>query len=328
MSRIARVPPLAWAFALALGAVIFGLGLMLRGDGDRWGVADVPTEFAGAASAEDAETTPADPEAPSAERSSGDLVPAGRAETTTEPASTAPIPEFHDPLPPGGVRGTIALVIDDVGRRVERIDRFMAVGVPITFAVLPFEPRTAQVVERVQDLGAEMLVHLPMEGAAGANPGPGALMATMDVETLRSRTLSALDAVPGAVGVNNHMGSVFSADAERMGAVLEQVGSRGLFFLDSRTSANSVGYRLARDLALDAAQRDVFLDSEREIDAIERQWGELLTVAAARGSAIAIGHPYDETLEVLSRRVEEAEAAGFRFVPVSYLLERSGDPES
>lgn len=311
MSRSARIPPLAWAFALLIGLLVFGFGLRLRS-------APAPEPApAGSTLAASVDREPAD--RPDATGTRGDV----------ELVASRPVDvEGGETEPTGEVRGTIALVIDDVGRRVDRIDRFAGLGVPITFAVLPFETRTAEVVQRVAELGAEMLVHLPMEGSAGADPGPGALMATMDRDTLRARTRSALEAVPGAMGVNNHMGSVLSADADRMAAVLEEVAARGLFFLDSRTSAQSVGYRLARELSLDAAERDVFLDTERQVSAIDRQFDELLARASAQGSAIAIGHPYDETLEVLVRRVAEAEAAGYRFVPVSYLLERTSAPES
>lgn len=306
MARTARIPPLAWAFALVLGLLLFAAGLRLR-DG--------------------AEPAPA---APAPEATTGEAAVSGqppRAEGPTPGTDAAPEPA---PAADRGdrVRGTIALVIDDVGRRVDRVDRFASLGVPVSFAVLPFESRSAEVARRVRELGAEMLVHLPMQGAAGADPGPGALMADMDLATLREQTRRALDALPDAIGVNNHMGSVLSADPQRMGAVLDVVAGRGLFFLDSRTSAQSVGFDAARRREIAAARRDVFLDSERDALAIDRQFSALLELASVAGAAVAIGHPYDETLEVLERRVPEALAAGYRFVPVSYLLVSAPPPES
>jgi polysaccharide deacetylase 2 family uncharacterized protein YibQ len=147
----------------------------------------------------------------------------------------------------------------------------------------------------------------------------------MSDEELRQATLAALDAVPGAVGVNNHMGSGLSAEEGPMTAILGVLAARGLFFLDSRTSAESVGYRVARDLGVPAAERQVFLDGEPTPEAIAGQFQRLLGLARLHGAAIAIGHPHPETLAALEREVPKARADGYEFVPVSYLLDRSGD---
>ena len=255
------------------------------------------------------------------ERSGGAPVAADFAPAVA--ATVAPAADRDEP-PVTGIRGTIALILDDVGRRVQTVDRFHRLGVPISYAVLPFESRTPEVAARIASLGGELMVHLPMEGGRGANPGPGALMSDMSADEVRALTRRALAAVPEAVGVNNHMGSVVSADPALMAAVLDEVFSSGLFFVDSRTSPRSVAFQAARERGVPAAERDVFLDTERSSAAIERQFDLLLERAERDGAAIAIGHPYDETLEVLERRVSEALRAGYRFVPASYLLDRSG----
>ncbi|HVR30824.1 MAG TPA: divergent polysaccharide deacetylase family protein [Thermoanaerobaculia bacterium] len=214
-------------------------------------------------------------------------------------------------------RGSLAIVIDDLGRSLEVIDQLRAFGVPLTYAVLPFEPRSAEVAIRLAELGEEVLCHLPMEAHRGEDPGPGALDAGMRPRALRASTRRALDAVPGAAGVNNHMGSALSEDRVAMEAVLEVVRARGMFFLDSRTSPQSVGFSLARDLGMAAGERKVFLDGDRDPEAIRRELHRLLALADGGAPAIAIGHPYPETLAVLAEEIPRARSAGYRFVRVS-----------
>lgn len=229
--------------------------------------------------------------------------------------------------PPAPVR-RIALVIDDLGRDLEPLEQLSALGVPVSYAVLPFESMTEEVVTWLRRGGHEILVHLPMQAQGSADPGPGALYTNLGAERLRERTRKALDAVPGAVGVNNHMGSAFTVDPTKMQPVLQEIARREMFFLDSRTSGRSVAFEMALDLGIPSARRSVFLDNQPDVEAISRQFDEVLTIAEQSGSAIAIGHPYPSTLEALARRVPEARARGFEFVPVSYLLERSGLPGS
>jgi uncharacterized protein len=230
--------------------------------------------------------------------------------------------------PAGPVQGIrVAVVIDDLGRSVDDLGPLESLGVPVTYSVLPFEEQTAQVVAELRKRRVEMLLHLPMEPKNGEDPGPGALRRGMGDEELRKRTLAALKAVPGAVGVNNHMGSGLSADHGPMVTILSLLAERRLFFLDSRTSAESVGYRVALDLGMPAAERQVFLDDDLSPEAIRAQFQRLLDVARTHGAAIAIGHPFPETLAALKSEVPRAKAEGYEFVPVSYLLTRPGDAE-
>ncbi|HEY7216523.1 MAG TPA: divergent polysaccharide deacetylase family protein, partial [Thermoanaerobaculia bacterium] len=244
-----------------------------------------------------------------------------------EPESATSKPATPIPPPPDGpVHGVrVALVIDDLGRSVEDLTPLEGLGVPVTYAVLPFQEQTPQVVAELRRRGAEILLHLPMEPKNGEDPGPGALLRGMGDEELREKTVAALNAVPGAVGVNNHMGSGLSAEEGPMKTVLGVLAARGLFFLDSRTSAESVGYKVARELGVPAAERQVFLDGEPTPSAIEAQFQRLFGLARLHGAAIAIGHPHPETLAALAREVPKAKAEGYEFVPVSYLLERAGD---
>ena len=154
-------------------------------------------------------------------------------------------PETETPEPPPeiapGDGARVALVIDDLGRSLEDLDRLAALGVPLTYAVLPFETRTPEVVAALRRDGREILLHLPMEPANGADPGPGALTRAMGRRELVRATRAALAAVPGAVGVNNHMGSRLTADRGSMRMVMDELRQRDLLFLDSKTTSFSVG---------------------------------------------------------------------------------------
>jgi hypothetical protein len=242
---------------------------------------------------------------------------------TTE-LSTSSVPPEGTPL---ARPSRVALVIDDLGRSTDDLIPLERLGVTITYAVLPFEENTPAVVEQLRSHRKEILLHLPMQPKHGENPGPGALRLGMTDGELRTRTLAALQAVPGAVGVNNHMGSGLSADARSMNAILKVLSARGLFFLDSRTGPDSVGYRTALALGVPAAERQVFLDSDPGIPAAQEQFRRLLEVARTRGAAVAIGHPHPDTLAMLAQEVPRAKALGVDFVPVSYLLDRGSGPE-
>lgn len=239
-------------------------------------------------------------------------------------ATPAPHAEGGERQPPPAAGGPprIAIVIDDLGRSVASVEALLALGEPITFAVMPFESETPQVVARLRESNAEILLHLPMEARGSANPGPGALLLAMSRAELQSETREALAAVPGAAGVNNHMGSALVADKAAMTAVLEVLKDEGLFFLDSRTAADTQGYTIARHLGLPTGERQMFLDNERDTAAIAKQLQELFQLARTRGGAIAIAHPYPETLSALRSELPKAKAAGIEVVPVSRLLDR------
>ncbi|MEM6794077.1 MAG: divergent polysaccharide deacetylase family protein [Acidobacteriota bacterium] len=227
----------------------------------------------------------------------------------------------RQPPPRPSARPRVALVIDDLGRSLQDVETLGSLGIPVTYAVLPFEAKTREVVARLRERGEEILCHLPMEAAGRANPGPGALRLSMSDGELRRATLEALGEVPGAIGVNNHMGSAVVADSRAMAAVLGLLKDQGLAFLDSRTTAETLGYSMARHMGVRAAERQVFLDTHRDRAFIAGQFQALLDAAEKRGGAIGIAHPYDETLEILVAEVPKARAAGFEFIPASSLFD-------
>ena len=215
----------------------------------------------------------------------------------------------------------IAIVIDDMGYQMKPLEEIAGLGVPLTVAVLPHLKHSQDVAERAHLEGIEVLLHLPMEPKqlSRHDPGRGALYTTMADDQIGQTLAQNLMAVPHIVGVNNHMGSRFTEVEQKMRPVLRLLKRQGLFFLDSRTTPNSVAERLGRELGLAVASRDIFLDNVRTKEYIRARIEELTAIARERGSAIAIGHPYPETIATLKEVIGSLQKEGFKLVRVSEL---------
>lgn len=214
----------------------------------------------------------------------------------------------------------IAIVIDDLGISLQDGRRAVRLPGPVTTAILPHQTHSRALAIESRGAGKEILLHLPMPGADGNDAGAGMIEPDMPPAELRAMIDFNLETVPNVLGVNNHMGSELTRQPEAMRRVMQDLARRKLFFLDSMTSPGSVAAREARAAGLPTLVRDVFLDNDRTPAAIEREFDRLLALARRRGTAIAIGHPYPETLAVLERRLPSLRAAGIELVPLSSLL--------
>jgi polysaccharide deacetylase 2 family uncharacterized protein YibQ len=165
------------------------------------------------------------------------------------------------------------------------------------------------------------MMHVPMEPLAeGLDAGPGALLVTLSIEELRKRVDADLDRFHGYVGINNHMGSKFTAYAPGMQVVMDELRRRGLLFIDSLTTEHSVGLSLAQQSGVPTAARNVFLDNAGDIMAVDGQLEKLEEVARKKGNAIAIGHPRDATIAGLAAWLPTLGAKGLVLVPVSEVV--------
>ncbi|MFO7728017.1 MAG: divergent polysaccharide deacetylase family protein [Desulfonatronovibrio sp.] len=206
---------------------------------------------------------------------------------------------LQQPLPG---TGRIVVVIDDLGETLEYAENLSRLDFPVIFSILPYLPHTAEVVSFAEEKQIEILLHLPMEPnsfSRGVSPGKGALFVNMDGDEIKKRVTDNLRQVPGAIGVNNHMGSRFTQDAERIGVVFDELKKYDLFFLDSLTTPESVAEDMARQRKLDFLKRHIFLDNVQDKKAILFQLSKAENIAIKHGLAIAIGHPYPETLSAL-----------------------------
>jgi len=215
----------------------------------------------------------------------------------------------------------IGIIIDDLGYDSSLARAFMKLDLPLTFSVLPFTPYTRLIAQKARKEGRETMVHLPLEPIRypGINPGDGVLLVSMDREMILEVLDRDLSQIPFAAGVNNHMGSRFTESEEKMMIVLAELKRRGLYFIDSKTTASSVGYKVAKKMALRTATRDVFLDNGLSENALKIQMERLLSLARHRGWAIGIGHPHKETLNLL-KRYQATLNNETEIVPVSNLV--------
>ncbi|MEE9543777.1 MAG: divergent polysaccharide deacetylase family protein [Thermodesulfobacteriota bacterium] len=237
-----------------------------------------------------------------------------------------PVPPIKPPVFPPPIipayKYRAAIVIDDMGRDISKLRDLMEVDVPINIAILPYLKDSVLVAEEANARGWNVILHLPMEprDIEKHNPGKGALLTGMTTEEVRIVVNGDLDAVPFAVGMNNHMGSRFTEDKLLMGVVLETAKERGVFFLDSKTTNKSVGQSLARKMGVKSAARSVFLDNSQDKEYISAQIEELIRLAKKNGTAIGIGHPHLETISVIRERALDFERAGVRLVSLEELV--------
>lgn len=244
--------------------------------------------------------------------------------TRTGPVPTsrhAPAAEKTRPPAPSGV-ARIAIVIDDLGNELAPAERIAAWKAPVAGAVLPDLRWSAASAQTLSHAGKEVLLHLPLEpeGYPRVRPGPGLVLRSQSDAEIEGLLEDDLGTVPGAVGVNNHMGSAATADPRVMRAVMRVLSRRGLYFLDSRTTDATVAEKTAEAASVPAASRRVFLDDVATEEAIRTQLDELVRRAREEGDAVAIGHPYPVTLFVLEKELPGMAARGVKMVRVGELV--------
>ena len=215
----------------------------------------------------------------------------------------------------------IAIIIDDIGYNRSACQRFLDIGAALTFAVLPRLPDTKKLSAAIQSQGHEVLLHQPMEPlSARYDPGPGALYVGDSAERIRSILKENLAEIPQAIGVNNHMGSGYTARATEMSRTLSVLEDHQMFFVDSLTTGRSKAYGMAVQLGVPAAARNVFLDNIPEPAAIRRQLFHLRKLAKKQGAAIAIGHPHKATARAVAWFAQQAPKEGFSLEYASRLV--------
>ncbi len=218
----------------------------------------------------------------------------------------------------------VALIIDDIGFSPYRTRKFLDLGIPITFSVLPRLRKSRDLAVRIHERGHEIMLHQPMEPSnPKIDPGPGALYLGYSADRIGGVIEENLDTVPFAVGVNNHMGSKYTESQDEVKEVLSVINGDGLFFVDSLTSSHSKAYETARRLHMPSACRNLFLDNSLDESAIRFQLRRLIGSAYKYGHAIGIGHPFPETAEALGRFSGEFERYGVSLVYVSQVLSPS-----
>jgi polysaccharide deacetylase 2 family uncharacterized protein YibQ len=215
----------------------------------------------------------------------------------------------------------ISLIIDDLGYERDLAISFLRLDLPLSFSVLPLAPYTKTIVSEANKRGRELILHLPMEprNYPSLNPGSGALFTDMDETQIRRTLGDHIDQIAGIRGVNNHMGSYFTERPDAMAIVLSELKRRKLFYVDSRTTSQTVAFELCRKMGVPVAKRSVFLDNDLSPNGIRVQMERLLGIARHSGAAVGIGHPHKETLQFLRHYLPKLKTR-FKLVPVSKLV--------
>jgi polysaccharide deacetylase 2 family uncharacterized protein YibQ len=214
-------------------------------------------------------------------------------------------------------RPTIAIMIDDMGVNRAQSDRAVRLPAPLTLSWMPYAVNVTEQATIGAAHGHETMLHMNMEPLGRTDPGPDALRTWLPAATNLGYLRRALDRVPGAVGLNQHEGSVASLSVPLMDLVMGELKARGLLFVDSLTIPHSVALGRAEAAGLAAVPRDVFLDNSPEPNAIRAQLAAMEAIARRTGHVIAIGHPRQTTVDVLAAYLPTVAARGFVLWPVS-----------
>jgi uncharacterized protein len=241
------------------------------------------------------------------------------------PPKIAAIPPKIAPLPPSTShlkeKPRVAVIIDDLGYDTYIAKKFVELEPRLTFSVIPHTPFQKKVAEIIRKNGGELMIHMPMEPNEypEVNPGPGALLTTMEPDQLIAQLKLNLDTISDAKGINGHMGSKLTANSEKMYQIFSVVKQRKLYFVDSLTTPHSVCKPSSTLLQVPFAQRDIFIDHFQEPEFIRKQIYRLIKLAKKNGEAIGIAHPYKITFEILEQMMPEIKKQ-VDLVPASKLV--------
>ncbi|MDR0486668.1 MAG: divergent polysaccharide deacetylase family protein [Treponema sp.] len=225
------------------------------------------------------------------------------------------------PERPAETRGTLSFIIDDAGNNLRELEPFLRIPGPLTIAVLPGLPYSAEAARRIRAAGKEVFLHQPMEALGGQNPGPGAIYSGMTSEQIRSILKRNLDEIGPVAGINNHQGSKITENAETMETILSFCAERGIYFLDSRTTAETAVPILAKRLGIKTGQRDVFIDNEPNKEAMIRSITSGLEKAKKTGGAVMIGHTWSvELAALLAEQYPQLVKQGFSIKTASAII--------
>lgn len=225
------------------------------------------------------------------------------------------MPPPHTP----STRPKIAIIIDDMGYQKAIGNSLLALDLDLTFAFLPQAPYSRSMADEASRRNRDILLHQPLEPQDPQwKLGSGAITIAMNSRQMETTLSANLNDLPLAIGVNNHMGSLFLENKAATRILMRLIKDRDLFFVDSQTSSNALGFPIAKEIGMKAASRDIFLDNDNDEDSVNAQLTKLLQVADRKGSAIGIGHPKQATLTVLRRFAANTRTA--QVIGVRHLL--------
>lgn len=221
----------------------------------------------------------------------------------------------------------IMIIIDDVGYRHSDMAT-LQLPTSVTLSILPDTPLGSTIADQAARQGRDVMLHLPMESEHGNKLGPRALTVGMYPHVIADTLSDALRTVPNAMGINNHMGSLLTRERLPMQALMQAVKKEGLFFIDSKTTPDSVAADIAKRVGIPTAERDVFLDHVHTRDFLEQQMAQLVDIALARGMAIGIAHPHPLSVEFLNEALPRLKEQGITLISATEYFSTSSAPSA
>ena len=224
----------------------------------------------------------------------------------------------------------VAIIIDDLGYRENELTDFLALGIPLTYSILPYERYSSYLAGELKKNNQEYFLHQPMEpeGYPKINPGKRAILLSTPQKKIKKIVLENLKNIDGVSGINNHMGSAFTKNRKKMEKFLEVVKQRNLIFVDSWTSSKSVAYKTAVSKDIPSAKNGIFLDNEDNLEYILKQFSILKKRIKKNGKCVAIGHINRKNLPVaFSKIIPDFKKEGITFLTVSeYIKDKRMEP--
>lgn len=199
--------------------------------------------------------------------------------------------------------GKLAIVIDDIGYRTKEDGAIFALPKEVSIAIIPVAPYATARATKAFEQKRDILIHLPMEPQVKQAIEARALLVGMNELQITTLIKNAQLQVPNAIGLNNHMGSKATADKTTMQYLMKVLSQHHLSFLDSKTAANSVGYKIAKEYGVNALERHIFLDDSDALIDVQKQFNAAVQYARKNGSAIMIGHPRKNSIKVLEQNI-------------------------
>jgi hypothetical protein len=246
---------------------------------------------------------------------------------TREPLAKIDIPKSIPAPKPSPLEKLplVALIIDDLGYDKKMAQKFLELDINLTISILPHSPFQNKIARLASSKGLEIMLHLPMEPVEypEVNPGPGTLLSSMSPDELISQLEENLNTLPSVKGVNNHMGSKLTSESAQMYQIFSVLKHRGLFFIDSRTTSDSICKPSARLFQVPFAERDIFIDHFQKPDFIRKQIKELIRIAKLNGEAVGILHPHSMTYRILQEMLPDLQNQ-VQLVPASKLVHPIG----
>ena len=221
------------------------------------------------------------------------------------------------------IQPSISIIIDDLGYKLKEDVRALSLPGPVAYAILPHAPHTKKMVSIASQNGKEILLHQPMQALENNDLlGPGALTLNMTQREFTQTLEININAVQNIIGINNHMGSLLTRHPGHMQWLMNIIKKNEYIYVDSLTSTNSVAKKIAEENQIPFLSRDIFLDNKKDLEYITNKFIELVAIAKKEGSALAIGHPHSNTIEILSIFLKEIDKYGVKLIGIKSLIKK------